>query len=48
MKGFNDKKNVGYHVSHQVGHHNVICALCEDSETLTEWKSKSITDLRRN
>ena len=27
-----------------VGHHNVISTLCEVSETLTEWKSESITD----
>ena len=30
-------------VSHHVGHHNVISTLFEGSETLTEWKSESIT-----
>ena len=33
--------HVGYHVSHHVGHHHVVSMLCEGSETLTEWKSKS-------
>ena len=32
----------GHHVSHHVGHHNVVSTLCEVSETLTEWKSKSM------
>ena len=32
------------HLVHlHVGHHNVISTLCEGSETLTEWKSESIT-----
>ena len=37
--------HVHLHVSHHVGHHNVVLTLCEGSETLTEWKSESITDL---
>ena len=37
---------VGHHVSHHVGHHNVVSMLCEVSETLTEWKSETITDGR--
>ena len=35
--------HVGRHVSHHVGHRNVVSTLCEVSETLTEWKSKTIT-----
>ena len=31
---------------HHVGHRNVSSALCEVSETLTEWKSESISYLR--
>ena len=33
------------HVGHLVSHRNVVSTLCEVSETLTEWKSKSITYL---
>ena len=36
--------HVGHHVSHHVGHHNVVSMLCECSETLTEWKSESVTN----
>ena len=35
--------HVGRHVSHHVGHRNVVSTLCEVSETLTEWKSEIIT-----
>ena len=28
-----------------VGHHNIVSSLGEGLETLTEWKSESITDL---
>ena len=35
--------HVGNHVSYHVGHRNVVATLCEVSETLTEWKSESIT-----
>ena len=28
-----------------VGHHNIVSSLCEGLETLTEWKSESITGL---
>ena len=45
---------VQLHVSHHVGHlvylnvcqHNIILTLCEGIETLSEWKSESITDGR--
>ena len=40
--------HVGHHVSHHVGHRNVVSTLCEVSETLTEWKSESITYLPTN
>ena len=36
--------NVGHHVHLNVGHHNIVSTLCGGSETLTEWKSKSITE----
>ena len=39
---------VGHHISFHVGHYNVISTLCEGSETLTEWKSKSVTYLPRD
>ena len=35
--------HVHLHVGHHVDHHNVVSTLCEDSETLTECKSESIT-----
>ena len=35
--------HVGHNVSHHVGHQNVVSTLCEGSETLTIWKSESIT-----
>ena len=43
---------VGHHVVHlvgqlvhlHVGHHNVVSTLCESSDALTEWKSKSMAD----
>ena len=38
--------HVHSHVGHHVSHQNVISTLCEGSETLTEWKSESITYLR--
>ena len=38
--------HVGRHVSHHVGHCNVVSTLCEVSETLTEWKSESMTNQR--
>ena len=31
------------HVIHHVGHRNVVSALCEVTETPTEWKSESMT-----
>ena len=36
--------HVSHHVSHHVGHRNVVSSLCEGSETLTKWKSESVTD----
>ena len=36
--------NVGHLVHLHVGHHNVVSMLC-GSETLTEWKPESITNL---
>ena len=36
--------HVGPHVHLHVGHRNVVSTLCEVSETLTEWKSESVTD----
>ena len=36
--------HVGHDISHHVGHRNVVSTLCEVSETLTEWKSETITD----
>ena len=36
--------HVGHRVSHHVGHGNVVSTLCEVSETLTEWKSKTLID----
>ena len=36
--------HVGHCVSHHVGHGNVVSTLCEVSETLTEWKSKTLMD----
>ena len=38
--------HVGRHVGRHVGHCNVVSTLCEVSESLTEWKSESITDGR--
>ena len=38
--------DVGHLVYLHVGHHNVTSTLCEGSETLTEWKSKSVLYLR--
>ena len=38
--------HVHLHVSHHVGHSNVHLTLCESSETLTKWKSESVTDQR--
>ena len=35
--------HVGQHVSNHIGHRNVVLTLCEVSQTLTEWKSESIT-----
>ena len=35
--------HVGNHVTYHVGHRNVVATLCEVAETLTEWKSESIT-----
>ena len=41
---------VHLHIGHQVhphgGHRNVILTLCEVSETMTEWKSETLDDLR--
>ena len=39
-------KHVGHLVGCHVGHRNVVLTLCEGSETLTEWKSKSVMDER--
>ena len=38
--------HVAHHVSYHVGHRNVVSALFEGSETLTELKSESVIDLR--
>ena len=35
--------DVHLHVSHHGGHHNVVSTHCEVSETVTEWKSESVT-----
>ena len=35
--------HVGCHVSHRGGHRNVVSTLCEASETVTEWKSETLT-----
>ena len=35
--------HVGRHISHLVNHRKVVATVCEVSEMLTEWKSKSIT-----
>ena len=45
--GHDVRLHVGYHVHLHIGHHfdhyNVVSTLCEGSETLTEWKSESMT-----
>ena len=33
-------EHFGRHVSHHVGHRNVVLTLCEVSETLTEWNPR--------
>ena len=37
---------IGHHVLHHVSNHNAVSTLCEVSETLTEWKSGSMPNLR--
>ena len=48
--GHDVRLHVGYHVhlhiGHHVGHYNVVSTLCEGSETLTGWKSESVTNRR--
>ena len=36
--------HIHLHVGHHVGQSNVVLTLCEASETLTEWNSKSVTN----
>ena len=44
--GHHDHLHVDHHIHLSVGPRNVILKLCEVSETLTEWKSESVMDLR--
>ena len=41
--GHHVSHHVGHCVSQHVGHGNVFSTLCEVSETLTEWKSETMT-----
>ena len=37
--------HVGHHVSCHFGHHNIVSTIYDVSETQTEWKSESITNI---